>query len=247
MKPVNRISQIDVVVEQIKNFLLSDQIEVGDKLPTEKEFCTTLQVGRSTIREAIRALQVMGYVKIHPGRGAFLEAKNLDDATPSIVSWLESNKVQVEDIVEVRIGLEMLAAKLASERATAENFDALDKIRLAFEDALANLEYDKLGDLDEEYHQTLVDASKNNLLSVLNKVVSVAFTEFRKNSFRIKEHAANAIIPHRDIVNALRLRDADLAQAFVRRHLEKIREDRENTVKRRESARILPEVLQSGD
>ncbi|MDR1533903.1 MAG: FadR family transcriptional regulator [Planctomycetota bacterium] len=240
MKPVTRVSQTDVAVDQIKYFLLSDRIEVGDKLPTEKEFCETLCVGRSTVREAIRALQVMGYVKIYPGRGAFLETKNLDDATPPIVSWLESNKVQVEDIVEVRIGLETLAAKLASERATAEDFIALDKVRLAFEEALVNSEYDRLGELDEKYHQTLVDASKNNLLAVLNKVVSVAFLEFRKNSFRIKEHGANAVIPHRDILNALRLRDADLAQVFVRRHLEKIREDRENTVKRRESARILP-------
>ncbi|MDR1520316.1 MAG: FadR family transcriptional regulator [Planctomycetota bacterium] len=239
MKPVTRVSQTDVVVDQIKDFLLSDQIQIGDKLPTEKEFCETLRVGRSTVREAIRALQVMGYVKIYPGRGAFLETKNLDDATPSIVSWLESNKVQVEDIVEVRIGLETLAAKLASERATPEDFAALDRIRLAFEEALVNAEYEKLSELDEQYHQALIDAAKNNLLTVLNKVVSVAFVEFRKNSFRIKEHAANAVIPHRDILNALRIRDADLAQVFVRRHLEKIREDRENTVKRRESARIL--------
>ena len=241
MKPVTRVSQTDVVVEQIKEFLLSDAIQVGQKLPTEKEFCETLRVGRSTVREAIRALQVMGYVKIYPGRGAFLETKDLDDATPAIVSWLASNKVQVEDIVEVRIGLETLAAKLATERATAEDLDALDRVRLAFEEALVSADYEKLGKLDEEYHQTLIDASKNYLLTALNKVVAVAFVEFRDKSFRIKEHAANAVIPHRDILNALRLRDADLAQVFVRRHLEKIREDRENTVKRRESARMVPE------
>ncbi len=241
MIPVSRVSQTDVVVEQIKSFLLSDQIGVGEKLPTEKEFCETLRVGRSTVREAIRALQVMGYVKIHPGRGAFLEAKNLDDATPSIVSWLASNKVQVEDVVEVRIGLETLAARLAVRRATEEDLNALDRVRLAYEEALVGGEYDKLGKLDEEYHQTLIDISKNYLLTALNKVVSLAFAEFRNNSFRIREHAANAVSPHRDILNALRLRDTDLAQVFVRRHLEKIREDRENTVKRRESARILPD------
>lgn len=240
MKPVIRTSQTDVVVEQIKTFLQSDDIAIGEKLPTEKELCITLQVGRSTVREAIRALQVMGYLKIHPGRGAFLVNKNLDDATPAIVSWLANNKIQIEDIVEVRVGLETLAAKLAVERATEEDFNKLDRIRVQFEEALVNNEYDRLGKLDEDYHQALIEASKNSLLAVLNKMVSVAFTEFRSNSFQIKEHAANAVIPHRDIVKALRLRDTDMAQVFVRRHLEKIREDKDNTIKRRESVRITP-------
>lgn len=238
MKPVAKLSQTDVVVEQIKDFLLSDEIRIGEKLPTEKELCETLHVGRSTVREAIRALQVMGYVTLYPGRGAFLKSKNLDDATPAIVNWLASNKLQVEDIVEVRIGLETLAARLAVKHATEADFAALDRIRLEFEEALIDSQIDKLGKLDERYHQALIEASKNEFLAILNRMVAIAFAEFRSNSFRIKEHAANAVIPHRDILNALRLRDADLAQVFVRRHLEKIREDRDNTVKRRESGRF---------
>ncbi len=238
MDSVARVSQTDVVVGQIKGLLLSDAMCVGDKLPTEKEFCETLKVGRSTIREAIRALQVMGYVKILPGRGAFIAAKNLDDATPPIVSWLASNKVQVEDVVEVRLGIETLAARLAAERAAPADLNALDAVRQTFENALAGDEHDQLAKLDEEFHQAMVDASRNELLIALNKVVSLAFGEFRKNSFRIKEHAANAVIPHRDILNALRARDAELVQVFVRRHLEKVLEDRETVVRRRESARM---------
>lgn len=239
MKPIVRVSQTDVVVEQIKRFLLSDRIVIGEKLPTEKELCETLKVGRSTVREAIRALQVMGYVKIHPGRGAFLAAKQLDEASPSTVSWFATNKIQVEDIVEVRIALETLAARLAVVRATDADLNALDRVRLEYEEALFNSEYDKLGKLDELFHQTMVDAAKNPILISINKMIGGAFAEFRNNSFGIKEHAANAVIPHRDILNALQARDADLAQVFVLRHLEKIREDRDKTIKKGESVRLM--------
>lgn len=239
MKPLVRVSQTDVVVDQIKRFLLSDRIREGDKLPTEKEFCETLKVGRSTVREAIRALQVMGYVKIYPGRGAFLASKELDDASPSAVTWFATNVARVEDVVEVRLALETLAARLAAVRADEEEFERLERVRFDFEEALSNGEYEKLGKLDELFHQTMVEAAKNPILTSINKTIAAAFAEFRNTSFRIKEHAANAVIPHRDILNALRARDAELAQVFVVRHLEKVREDRDNTIKRGESVRLL--------
>lgn len=244
MKPLVRVSQTDVVVDQIKRFLLSDRIQEGEKLPTEKELCETLKVGRSTVREAIRALQVMGYVKIYPGRGAFLATKELNDPTPSTASWLATNKVQIEDVVEVRIGLETMAARLAVARASEADLNALDRVRLDYEEALFNSEYEKLSKLDELFHQTMVEAAKNPVLTSINKIINVAFAEFRSNSFRIKEHAANAVLPHRDILGALRARDADLAQVFVLRHLEKVREDRDNAIKKGESVRLLRPVTQ---
>lgn len=240
MYPVTRISQTDAAVEQIKGFLLSDSIGVGDKLPTEKALCGTLQVGRSTVREALRVLQVMGYVKIHSGRGAFLASKHLDAAAPSLISWLDSNRVRVRDVVEVRLALETLAARLAVEQSGHEGIEEIDRRRQSFETSLENGEYEKLAKLDEEFHQGIVDASRNDLLIGINRMVSSAFLEYRIHSFRIKEHAANAIIPHRDITAAMRLRDGDLAQLLIRRHLEKVLADQESVVKKGESERFRP-------
>lgn len=236
MNPVSRISQTDAAVEQIKTFLLSDNIQVGEKLPTEKKLCETLRVGRSTIREAIRVLQVMGYVKIYPGRGAFLAAKELNNASPGIVSWFESHEVEIQHVVEVRMALEVLAVKLAVERASQAELEIIDDRRRDFEDTLAREEYAELTQKDVAFHMSIFGAAKNELLMEMIRGVNDAFQEFRTNSFLIKEHAANAVIPHRDITRAMFLRESEFAQVLMRRHMEKILEDREAAVKSRELA-----------
>ncbi|MEG1844375.1 MAG: FadR/GntR family transcriptional regulator [Clostridia bacterium] len=216
------MSQIDMVVSQLKEFFKSDVIQEGDKLPNEKELCETLCVGRSTLRESIRALEVMGYVKIYPGRGAFLAQKKLDNATSSVIQWLSDNKPRVNDVVEIRMALENLAVKLAVERASEEQLAHIDACRVAFEKALEAQKYDDLGQYDAAFHQSIVEATGNDLLNVISRIVMFAFADFREHSFRLSEHAANAIMPHREIASAIENRDVELAQLQMSRHLQKI-------------------------
>ena len=102
MQPIARVSQTDLVVKELTRFFQTDAIQEGDKLPTEMVLCERLRVGRSTVREAFKALQVMGYVQIEPGRGAFLKRKNLDTPVHGLLSWLGSRKTEVADISDGR-------------------------------------------------------------------------------------------------------------------------------------------------
>ena len=204
---------------------MSDAIQVGEKLPNEKDLCTTLRVGRSTLREAIRAMEVMGYVKILPGRGAFLAHKKLDKATSSILQWMADYKPQVEDIVTIRESLEGLSVKLAIEHGSQEDFDKIDQIRKEFEQSLEAQNYVVLGRLDASFHHAIFEASKNELLIIMAKIISIAFAEFREHSFMIKDHAANAVIPHREITHAIMKRDVEMAQLQMSRHLQRILKD----------------------
>jgi len=231
MKSVERVSQTDVVIEQLKEYFLSDAIKAGDKLPTDKQLCETLRVGRSTVREAIRVLQVMGFVKIIPGRGAFLERKSLDAATTPIIKWISEHRLEIRDIVEIRLSLETLAARLAIERATAEDLKRIDQFRLEYEKALDNKDYGDLGRLDQDFHQAIVTATHNDLLITLNNIVMIAFSEYRAHSFQIKTHAANAIIPHREIMSAIKSKDIEVAQLQVRRHLQRVLVDMDSAAK----------------
>lgn len=222
---MERISQTDVVIGQLKEFFLSDAIQVGDKLPNEKDLCTTLRVGRSTLREAIRAMEVMGYVKILPGRGAFLAHKKLDKATSSIIQWMSEYKPQVQDIVEIRESLENLSVKLAIEHGSPEDFERIDQCRKDFEQALEMQNYPALARLDTAFHQAIFEVAKNDLLTIMAKIIAIAFSEFREHSFRIKDHAANAVIPHREITQAILKKDIEMAQLQMSRHLKRILSD----------------------
>ena len=69
MESVKRVPVVQQVVEKIKEYLFSGEVSVGDKLPVEKELCEQLEVGRGTVREALRMLEATGYVESRPGKG----------------------------------------------------------------------------------------------------------------------------------------------------------------------------------
>lgn len=230
MQPIARVSQTDLVVKELTKFFQTDAIKEGDKLPTEMMLCERLRVGRSTVREAVKALQVMGYVQIEPGRGAFLKRKNLDTPVDGLLSWLGSRKTEVADIIEVRMQLEPLATRLAVERASDEEILEIDAIRRQFEAVLADETFDspageRLGTLDEAFHAAIAQASHNPLLIHLNALVTAAFKEFRTTSFKVEAHAKNAVSPHRKIMAALQKRDANTAQRSMKNHMFKTLED----------------------
>ena len=230
MQPIARVSQTDLVVKELTKFFQTDEIQEGDKLPTEMVLCERLRVGRSTVREAVKALQVMGYVQIEPGRGAFLKRKNLDTPVQGLLSWLGSRKAEVADIIEVRMQLEPLAARLAVERGSDEDLAKIQAIQQEFETLLAAGSFDestgeKLGALDEKLHAAIAEASHNPLLIHLNALVIAAFKEFRARSFKVEAHAKNAISPHRKIIAALQKRDANAAQRSMKDHMFKTLED----------------------
>lgn len=230
MQPIERVSQTDMIVKELTKFFLSDAINEGDKLPTEMELCERLHVGRSTLREAIKALQVMGYVTIEPGRGAFLKQKSLAQPVHRLLSWLGSRKTEVADLIEVRMQLEPFAVRLAVERGLDDDIARINAIRLEYESILATSPFsetvgDKLGDLDARFHGAIAEASHNMLLIDLNSLVIEAFKEFRTRTFRVESHAKNAISPHRKIVAALQSRNATAAQRYMKSHLFKALED----------------------
>jgi len=83
--------------------------KVGDKLPTEKELCQSLQVGRSTVREAFRMLQATGHVEMIPGKGAHVAQLS----ATSVRGWFEERETDLGDYMEVRLAIEPFAARLA--------------------------------------------------------------------------------------------------------------------------------------
>ncbi len=224
MQPIERVSQTDMVVKELTRYFLSDEIAEGDKLPTEMVLCERLRVGRSTLREAIKALQVMGYVTIQPGRGAFLQRKSLEMPVHRILSWLGSRKAEVADIIEVRMQLESFAARLAVERGNDDDIARIDAIRREYEQTLASGPFnetvgEKLGELDAFFHGAIVEATHNLLLVDINKLVTESFKEFRARTFKVENHAKNAVLPHRKIVAMLQKRDANGAQRKMKDHL----------------------------
>jgi len=215
-----------MVVRELKKYFAGDEILEGDKLPTEKQLCQQLDVGRSTVREAIKALQVMGHVRIIPGRGAFLAKKSLETPLHQIFSWFGDHKLELVDIIDVRLQLEPLAVRLVIERGSSEEVERIDALRLNYEKSLEEMkEGGVLARLDAEFHQAISEASHNSLLVSINRLIMETSSAFRLRSFSVRSHAENAVEPHRRIVAAIKAKDVRAAQRHMKEHLFKALED----------------------
>ena len=225
LRPLPKRNQSDRVVDVLKEYFASDEIQVGDKLPPELTLAKMLNVGRSTLREAIRTLSVLGYVEIMSGKGSFLRQKTIDLPMMHIVSWLESHKMELSDFIEVRQLIEPYAIAMAIERGTPEEFARVDELRQQFEEELEQGASSALGELDARFHQAIVDMAHNHVLSKMYEVVAEAFSDCRELSSLVQYQAESAVGPHRKITAALQERNVSNAQCAIRDHLRKVYKD----------------------
>jgi GntR family transcriptional repressor for pyruvate dehydrogenase complex len=224
MKSIERISVTDEVINRIRSEFLSGRYKIGDKLATERELSGKLGVGRSTVREALKALSALGFIDILQGRGVFVR-KTVDDSDDKIRDWFALHEFQLMDFMEVRMSLEPLAVRLAIERASEEEVQRVGDILTLFEKAASESNVVELAHTDEAFHSAIMEATHNRLLITMNQKLAEAFRELRMRSFAVKETASNALIPHIHIFDAILARDILMGQTEMIRHLQITLED----------------------
>ncbi len=229
MIPVKKVSIIDQVVESIKESIDSRIFEEGKKLPSEKELCTSLNVSRSTLREAFRVLQTMGYVELKPGKGAFVQRLKFHNSI-NVRDWFRVNAPRLNDFIEVREAIETLAVRIAAEKHTKEELEEVIAINNKFIKAVESGDVPKIARLDEEFHQAIVNMTKNSLLININNLVGKEFEKYRSISFKVPKNALSALEPHKMIVEAIKNRDSESAARSVVYHLQKAKTDMEDVI-----------------
>src|SRR2546427_8600018 len=154
---VARASLSDHIVEQITGLISRGALRPGDRIPSEKQLCLQFGVGRTSVREALRSLSVMGVLKSHMGDGTFVT----DDATflERSFQWgLLLNSKIVEDLIETRLMLESHTAYLAAAKATAEDLEqareAVRRMQASLADPAQYLEHDL------QFHLTIARATQ---------------------------------------------------------------------------------------
>jgi GntR family transcriptional repressor for pyruvate dehydrogenase complex len=121
LKPVQRPSTATIVARQLLDELAKENFVSGTRLPSEREMADAMGVGRSTLREAMAALDLLGIIEVRPGSGSYLKADSAQ-LLPQALKWgLMIGTPEAQDLVEVREHLELLAASLAAKRASDED------------------------------------------------------------------------------------------------------------------------------
>jgi GntR family transcriptional repressor for pyruvate dehydrogenase complex len=167
-KPLARMRTHEQVIAEIENRLMTGRLRAGDRLPPERQFAAALGVSRGAVREALRILEAIGVVEAGTGSGPSSGSMIVRGSIAGMAMVLRLH-VQVasftqNDLVEVRLLIERLAARKAADLATEEDTGGLlslvDQMRGADDTAA----YD---DLEAAFHERVVQLADNALVSVL--------------------------------------------------------------------------------
>lgn len=231
MKEIQRISITDAVVDSIREMIESEEYKVGEKLPAEARLCEMLGVSRTSVREAIRVLQALGYVENKPGKGAFVAANHKTETTP----WYDVENPQFTDFMDIRMAMETFAVRVAVKRATDKDVKKLEEIHQSFVEANEKRDMIRMIMLDELFHTTIVGITKNQLLVNINRQLLEAFRTYRSESFTNEEVYKNAIEPHAALLECFKERDYHRAVQEMRNHLNITTSDMEKIHDRNEA------------
>lgn len=217
---------IDRVVEELRAQIESGNYKVGDKLPTEKELCQSLQVGRSTVREAFRMLQATGHVEMIPGKGAHVAQRSFEEA--SIRSWFVERGADLSDYIDVRIAIEPYADGLAAQRASEKEKKLLAVLVEKYREAAAAKDADRLALFDREFHKQVMVATHNRILMQISEAVFENFVPVLNKMLSIDAGTADpatTITYHQAISDAVSAGDALKSEQIMRAHLDMARAD----------------------
>lgn len=218
MKSIDRISIVDQVIQNLLDYIKEQKLESGDKMPTEKEVCTILGVGRSTAREAYRMLQAMNVVVAVQGKGVFVSEKK--EQQNAALAWFQKNGRNMADYMEIRMAIEPMGARFAIQRATESQIAQLEKIQQKFKKALDEKNTVKLLAYDESFHSHIMECTGNQLLILIEENIMECFREYRTKAFALEETMGNALEPHQRILEAFKTGDAELGYRLMMEHLE---------------------------
>ena len=205
------------VAQQILDWVRDSGLQVGDRLPPERELATRLGVSRATVSQALVAMEVVGVVAVRHGDGAVLVESS---GTSKVVEALRRHAQRLPDIIEAREALESKLAGLAAVRRTEEDLARIDE---ALAVMAADIEAGGRGvEGDELFHAAVTTAGHSALLQRLMGEISDLVKETRIESLSQPDRPAESLAGHRRIAAAIRDRDAAGAAAAMSDHVERV-------------------------
>ena len=213
-------SAADVLTENIRNLILSGELKPGYEFPHEEEFCKELGVSRGTLREAYKALETSGYIKRVKGHGTIVsELSQIMEAAPF------GEKIRLVNLVELMEFREMIeteATRFAALRATKEDIEVLEEVVKMMAQNMEDIT--KFDTYNVHFHMQIAYASKNPLLISSMKPLEDSISRGVFSAFRIDtpENMSEAIVFHKNILEAVKNKDVEKAGDSMRSHLQSV-------------------------
>ncbi|MGF7087707.1 DNA-binding FadR family transcriptional regulator [Kroppenstedtia sanguinis] len=223
MREIKKVSLSKMVADEIKDYIKSQRLQEGDKLPSVDRLMKQMNVSRSSLREGLRFLEAIEVIEVINGRGVFVKDANVYRIETKIN--IENEKSFLLQMSEVRRALEGKAVELAAERITQKQLEEM-------EDYLAQYQYFlKIGNrreaskADASFHQVLYRASQNSILEGIIHSIRDNLDEFWKNPFGIESIFDNSFPYHVTLLDALKKGDSSQAMKEFSKLLDAVEQE----------------------
>ncbi|GBG58190.1 GntR family transcriptional regulator [Sporomusaceae bacterium FL31] len=194
----------EVVCETLRDSIRNGVLQPGERL-MEIQLAEELGVSRTPVREAIRKLELEGYVIMLPRRGTYVANLSIKD---------------INEVFEIRTALDVLATGLAAERITEEELEQLERLLVQIGEYIEQNDMEKIVEIDTQFHDILYRASRNDRLVGIINNLREQLTRFRSISMSYPGRLKKTLEEHSRMVEAIAQRDVELAQRLAVEHME---------------------------
>ena len=205
------------IVRQFQSSIRQGELRHGDRLPSERDLAERFKVSRSSLREAIRSLELQGLVVTRRGSGTFINTENLDSIVALVAASLNTGEDALRGIFEMRHLLEPPIAALAAQRATGEEVERMEEI---LQEQRQQIDAGVTGvDSDTAFHFALASATHNSALLKVASAVEDILQRSRHLSLQEPGRPQRSLASHRQILDMVRGGNAKGAREAMEHHL----------------------------
>jgi DNA-binding FadR family transcriptional regulator len=209
----------DVLADDLRERILRGEFPEGTALPPERELVTQTNMSRTTVREALRILEVQGLVRIKTGRagGAFIQRPGNESIASTVNLLIRGRRIRMAALMETREAIEPACAQLAATHRLPEDLEALDRANAAI---AADGTLAEFLQANVDWHVAVAVASHNELLTGFMLALSRAiYTSTDNQGFVDAEVRKTTVRAHRSITEAIKNSDAPAAVRRMQRHV----------------------------
>jgi DNA-binding FadR family transcriptional regulator len=219
---LRRPSLNELIRDYVKRYILDQGLSAGDPLPSETQLARELGVGRSSVREAIKALQSLGIVEVRHGNGLYVRSYTFDPIPETLSCGMRFDTTILSELAQIRVLLERAAIEDAVKQIGIEDMERLEKLIEVWEERVQAGEPDS--DIDEEFHRVLYGTLDNQTFMKLFELFWIAFENLDNPTIQDVSRAEEDLENHRAILDAVKARDANLARQHLTPHFDRLQE-----------------------
>ena len=217
LAPIRSTRIYEEIVRQIKTMIAAGRLGLGDRLPPERELAEKFLVSRTSVREALRALESLGLVEIRPGEGTFIREASVERLIEPLALVMVSQRRALSELFEARRLLEPAIAGLAASRATPDELHEMERI---LDEQAREIAAGRTGlAQDAEFHAAIGRAAHNEAITRIAHAIMDVLRQSREESLNTPGRPDRSHADHRRILDAVARRQPEAAEAAMRAHL----------------------------